>query len=258
MKIGKYILLVPILFTITIQATNIKNYNQAIDIAGKQRALSFKMAMYKAMIGSHLIYKNPSNRLKKSQKSFEEAQKALKIFAKDKAISNALLQVDNDYINMKKILSRNISKKDISKLIDIAVKQKNDANKVVKLLVKKSGIQSSEKIDYAGYLRALSQKIALNYVLYSWIGDNTDMGGKIHKQLSKTIKEMGGIIKKLSLYNDNTKDEQDMILKLKKDYLYFDIIIKSNIATPVMILKKSDNIFSNADKLVKLYKHSIK
>ena len=258
MGIRTYLLTIPILFVFTLHAAEITNYPQAIDMAGKQRALSFKMAMYKAMLESNLNYKNPADRLKKTQHSFEEAQKSLKTFVKDKNILKALSKVDSDYTEMKKILSSDISENEIDKLLNTTLRLKKDANSVVSLLVKKSGIKSSEKIDYAGYLRALSQKTALYYIIHSWTGEESKTGKEIHKELHKTINEMGNIIKKLSSYSDNTRDEKKLIEKLNKDHLYFKIMMDSEISTPVMVLKKSDRIFANADKLVKLYKQTDK
>ncbi len=260
MRIGKCLLIIPILFIFTLHATEITNYPQALDMAGKQRALSFKMAMYKAMLSSQLIYKDPAKGLSESQKSFTDTQKALRAFVKDKTILKALSQVDSDYSEMKKLLSSNISDSDndINRLLNTTLKLKKDANSVVSMLVKKSGIKGSEKIDNAGYIRALSQKIALYYVIHSWIGEESKIGEEVHEELHKTIIKLGKVIDKLTLYPDNNQDEKKLIAKIDKDYLFFKIMMHSEISTPVMVLKKSGRIFLNADKLVNIYKQSEK
>ncbi len=258
MSLRKKSLLIPLFLSISLHSVEINNYPQAIDLAGKQRALSYIMSKYKAMLASKLIYKDPKKLLNESQISFLDTQKALKLFVKDKNILEAIYKVDSDYNNLNKMISANLSEQDIEKFLTLTNTLKDDANSVVDMLVKKSGIKDSEQIGKAGYIRALSQKLSLYYVILSWLGEDRKISKKIHGELHKTINELGKIIKELSAYPNNTKEEKELLNKISKDYLYFKMMMHSEISTPAIVLKKSSRIFSNADKLVNLYKKSNK
>jgi len=135
-----------------------------VNLAGKQRMLSQKMAKDYFYIGKKINRSKAKKELDKSLISFKETQKNLNKSIKDDEIKNLI-----SFVNMSLSEFESISKEDYSLdngtiILDLSESLLEGSDYVVKALTK--GKASNHIINIAGKQRMLSQRIAKYYIAY--------------------------------------------------------------------------------------------
>jgi len=182
-----------LLLVSSLEAVEIKNIGEAIDIAGKQRMFTQRMLKDYGMIGIGVSFGNPQEDLKKTMEEFDLHLKALEEFSKGTQIEKVLKREEGSWKSVKSMLLNKPSKENALKLkesLDNLLKVSND---ITEMFSKKTGDKTGEIINIAGRQRMLSQKMASLYMFKVWGIDNK----VINKELDDSMKLFEDSLKKL-------------------------------------------------------------
>jgi len=239
-----------LLLVSSLEAVEIKNIGEAIDIAGKQRMFTQRMLKDYGMIGIGVSFGNPQEDLKKTMEEFDLHLKALEEFSKGTQIEKVLKREEGSWKSVKSMLLNKPSKENALKLkesLDNLLKVSND---ITEMFSKKTGDKTGEIINIAGRQRMLSQKMASLYMFKVWGIDNK----VINKELDDSMKLFEDSLKKLKNSKLNNDEIKSLLKKVEEDFSFFKIMNRtSNKFIPSLIYKKSNEILKNMDKITKLY-----
>ena len=234
-------------------AVEISNMDAAVNVAGRQRMLSYRIVKDYLMVSMENRYKNPKEDLEKSIALFEASQTALKGYKEDKELQALLAETDKVFEKEKRMVSSSFDKAKEESYLAQANALKAAAHKVVLRLEKLSGKKGAVVIDEAGRLRAVSQKINLLYLLKT-MGDNSSA---IHSNLKKAIGVLKESLDFLAKEGPSGELTDKELKKLKKIQRFYQIMSQSDNFVPTIITKKSDRMVKYANELIALYlKHT--
>jgi len=222
---------------------------ELINLAGKQRMLSQKMAKDYFYIATSSNKSNADKQLEKSLVQFIEAQKILKEKIKDKEILNLIYFVDMSLDEFKYIMKSKYTLDNRIILMDLSESLLEGSDYIVKALSK--NIKSNKIIDMAGKQRMLSQRIAKYYIAYqNGIKDNNTIS-----QMKSSVDEFNKILQKLKQNRSNTPEinrELADISKLWDVVNQFYLNIKKG-GLPKIVYLSTDKITDKMDKVVGMY-----
>ncbi len=249
----KFFLILPLFFIFnpaTLDAIEIKNLSQAINIAGKQRMFTQRMLRNYAMIGMNNNYKNPKEDLKKIINEFETNLNALNQFAKDKDVKLSIKKTKELWKPIKEVLKKDPDIKLAPKLQNDLEKLLKSSDNTTKLFAKLSGKQSGEIINISGRQRMLSQRMASLYMLRVWgVKDK-----EFEKKLNDSMELFNNSLNRLIQYKNNNAKISNLLKKVKNSYMFFEFMSGSSTKfIPSLICKKADDILKDMDTVTKLY-----
>ena len=230
-------------------ATSILGNSNIVDMAGKQRMLSQRIAKNYFYIGNGLNELKAKRQLKNSLVNFEKSQKELIVTIKDKDIQNLISFVNMSLDEFKGIIKEKYSRDNGIIVLDLSESMLEGSDYVVQALNR--GISSNHIIDIAGKERMLSQRIAKYYIAYqNGIKDDNTI-----YQMRESVKEFDTILKELLLYSQNTKEIQQELESVKKMWSVvnkFYLNIKKG-GLPKIVYSTTDKITAKMDNIVNLY-----
>jgi hypothetical protein len=246
----KKIILISVVFGSMIHAIEIANINQAINLSGKQRMYTQRMLKDYAMVGMNNTFANPGEDLNQTIADFEDHLVSLIAFNKDKKTAKALQEVNKKWEAIKQDLSAKPKKENAEKLqlmLDELLKLADEATKDFAL---QSGKKSGEIINISGRQRMLSQRMAGLYMLKVWGVKDPEFKQKLDNSM-KLFKES---LEKLINNDSNTKEINELLTKVKKSFIFFEMMNKSkNRFIPTLIYKKSDDILKDMNEVTIKY-----
>lgn len=239
------------IFSSFVFSLEIKNSIEAINISGKQRMFSQKVLKEYIMIGMNNTFGNPEEEINNTIKQFEEASKALTIFTTNKEIKKQLRISKRLWNTVKKTLTKESSKENVIKLQYNLEKLLVINNDITELFIKDSKTEVGEFINIASKQRMLSQRMASLYMLRVWgVNDNT-----LEQKMTNSMKLFKTSLEKLEQYDKNTKDVKNILVKVKKSFIFFQMMSKSKSKfIPSLIYKKSIEILNDMNSIVIHYK----
>jgi len=248
-QMGRVVIISSILIG-SVEAIEIKNIAEAVNIAGKQRMFTQKMLKDYGMIGIGVSFGNAKEDLKKTISEFEDHLNSLERFTKDSNIKDSLEKQKKLWLDVKDMLLEKPSKDNAIKLQEKLDKLLKVADDTTKLFADKAGEHSGKIINIAGRQRMLSQRMASLYILKAWGINDSEFNKKFDKAM-KLFDDSLDILMKSKL---NNREINTLLGKVNKDFDFFKIMShSSNKFIPSLIYKKSNEILKNMDKITKLY-----
>ena len=222
-----------------------------IDIAGKQRMLSQRIAKDYLYVGKRIATSKADKQLKASLSEFLKIQNELTNLIQDDEIKNLLNFVTLSSNELKEIANKDFTLHNAHLILDLSESMLEGNQYIVDSLKKINQLKEFNILERAAKQRMLSQRIAKYYIAYQ-VGikdDNTVQSMKeTVKQFSKNLE--------LLLTNENNSLEVDR--KLKKIDKLWKIVHKfyNNIekgGLPLIVFNTTDNIAKKMDEVTKLY-----
>ena len=222
---------------------------QMVNLAGRQRMLSQRMAKDYFYVGKKINRSNAQRQLKKSLADFKKTQELLNDSIKDEEIKNmvAFVNLSLDEFIATSSESYNVDNGMI--ILDLSESMLEGSDYIVQALTK--GKPSNKTIDIAGKQRMLSQRIGKYYIAYqAGIKDDNTI-----TQMKDTVKEFGENLNKLLTNKNNTPEIQKELEKVNRMwkivYKFYLNIEKGGL--PIIVFSTTDDITSKMNKVVNMY-----
>ena len=222
---------------------------QMVNLAGRQRMLSQRIAKDYFYAGKNINKSNALKQLKKSLADFKKTQTLLAAEIDDEEIKNLIVFVNMSLDEFIELSGETYSIDNGTIILDLSESMLEGSQYVVQALTK--GKASNEIIDIAGKQRMLSQRIAKYYIAYQAgiKDDNTII------QTKETVKEFDAILKKLIANPTNTIEIKKELAKVNKMwrivYKFYLNIEKGGL--PKIVFSTTDNITKKMNNIVGLY-----
>ncbi len=235
-----------------VSGAEIHNLNEAVNLAGRQRMYTMRMLKDYIMIGEKLAYKDPAGDLKKIKKDFQESHASLVAYVKDPTLSAELKHIGTLWNTVQKMTSEPPKKEQAGVYARGAIDFREKLNTFVDHLARSGGDDRAETIDAAGRLRAVSQALAAVYQLRAWEMPHAD------EAIKKPMKVFRRSLDDLKKAKETQPPMQVLLKELEKIYLFFEVMNQSKVATPTLVIKKTDAMLHKASELTELYVQSTK
>ncbi len=222
-----------------------------IDIAGKQRMLSQRIAKDYIYIGMKIATSKADKELKESLNEFLKIHKELTKLITDSEIKNLLDFVTLSSDELKEIANRDFTPDNAHLILDLTESMLEGNQYIVDSLKKSHNIKESNILEKAAKQRMLSQRIAKYYIAYqAGIKDENTVNS-----MKETVKQFSENLKVL-LANRNNGAEIDNKLKeidklWKIVHKFYNNIEKGGL--PLIVFNTTDNITKKMDEITKLY-----
>ncbi len=222
---------------------------QMINLAGRQRMLSQRMAKDYFYIGKNVNKSNAKKQLKKSLGNFKKTQTLLSKEINDEEIKNLIAFVNMSLDEFVEISGEKYNVDNGTIILDLSESMLEGSEYVVQALTE--GKTSNEIVNIAGKERMLSQRIAKYYIAYQAgiKDDNTIV------QMKETVKEFDTILGKLTTNPTNTIEIKKELAKVNKMwsivYKFYLNIEKGGL--PIIVFSTTDDITKKMNKIVGMY-----
>jgi nitrate/nitrite-specific signal transduction histidine kinase len=222
---------------------------ELINLAGRQRMLSQRMAKDYFYAGKKINKGNALKQLKKSLEDFRKTQDLLSKNIKDEEIKNLIAFVNMSLDEFTAITKEPYSVDNGTIILDLSESMLEGSDYIVQALSK--GKPSNAIIDIAGKQRMLSQRIGKYYIAYqAGIKDDNTI-----TQMKEAVKEFQENLDKLIANKSNTPDIQLELAKVNKMwrivYKFYLNIEKGGL--PIIVFKTTDDITSRMNKITEMY-----
>jgi len=222
-----------------------------IDMAGKQRMLSQRIAKDYLYEGKRVAPSKAHRQLKASMKELLDTHKALVKSINDPDISNLLAFVEMSSEDFEATAKEKFSIDNAQLVIDLSESMLEGSQYVVDSLKKKVKVQESKIVGQAGKQRMLAQRIAKYYIAYqAGIKDKNTID-----QMKSAVKTFTNAHKTLMANQTNTPEinrklnEIDRLWKIV--YKFYLNIEKGGL--PLIVFNTTDDITKKMNEITGLY-----
>ena len=222
-----------------------------IDIAGKQRMLSQRIAKDYLYIGKKVAVSKATKQLKASLNELVLAHKTLMDSINDPEIRNLLSFVELSIEDFKATANEPFNLDNAQLIIDLSESMLEGSQYVVDSLKEKVKIKESAMIGQAGKQRMLAQRIAKYYIAYqAGIKDKNTID-----QMKEAVAEFAKTQKILMANPSNTPEINRQLHKIDKlwkiVYKFYLNIEKGGL--PLIVFNTTDNITKKMNTITGMY-----
>jgi len=222
-----------------------------IDIAGKQRMLSQRIAKDYLYKGADIAVDKSDKQLKKTLKESLYAQNKLKESIKDARVLNLIDFVAMNYEDIASKTKEKFTLDNAQYVLDLSESMLEGNEYVMKSLHKITTAHNSKLVDMTARQSMLSQRIAKYYIAYQ-LGIKDD---NTIKQMNKAVKEFSDTHKTLMNNKTNTPE---ITQKLKKIDRLWNVVHKFYLdiemgGLPLIVFNTTDEISKGMDEIKSLY-----
>lgn len=189
---------------------------EAINVAGRQRMLSQRIAQSYLLVGIHKTSGRGETLLGRSIVEFERNLTTLENYDKLKPLAQSLGVVRKDWNAYKVLVSGPVSKENAKRVLALSNAILKEAHGYVQNLNRFANNATAEIIDISGKQRMLSQRIAKNYLASYW--GVLDDGDK--SQLYQDLAEYESTLKFLETQDVNTQEISEKLAKVSGHFSY--------------------------------------
>jgi len=236
---------------VTTNKAAIADIVKLIDVAGKQRMLSQRIAKDYLYIGKKVAVSKASRQLKASLKELVSAHKVLVDSINDPEIRNLLSFVELSIEDFKTTANEPFNLDNAQLIIDLSESMLEGSQYVVDSLKEKVKVKESAIVGKAGKQRMLAQRIAKYYIAYqAGIKDKNTID-----QMKAAVAEFTEAHKTLMANPSNTPEinrqlnEIDRLWKIV--YKFYLNIEKGGL--PLIVFNTTDNITKKMNKITGMY-----
>ena len=230
-----------------------KSYSklELLNLAGKQRMLSQRIAKDYFYIGKGVNVSKASKQLKDSIQAFNKTQRLLASSIKDEEIQNMLMFVDMSSEEFSSIAMEAYSLDNGALILDLSESMLEGSQYVVDALKQDVKQQVSSIVDIAGRQRMLSQRIAKYYISYqAGIKDKNSI-----TQMQEAVKLFNDSHHKLMANKTNSAEINKALKKVdrlwKIVYKFYLNIEKGGL--PIIVYNTTDDIMKKMNKITQMY-----
>jgi len=225
--------------------------SKLMDIAGKQRMLSQRIAKDYLYVGKKIATSKADKQLKASLSEFLKIHNELSTLITDAEIKNLLDFVALSSNELKETANKDFTLDNAQLILDLTESMLEGNQYIVDSLKKVHKVKESNLLEKAAKQRMLSQRIAKYYIAYqSGIKDENTVNS-----MKDTVKQFS---ENLDLLLKNKNNSVEINKKLKDIDKLWKIVHKfyNNIekgGLPLIVFNTTDNITKKMDEVTKLY-----
>jgi len=252
MKKATLIALVSLSLSVVASASTVASDTvKLIDMAGKQRMLSQRIAKDYMYVGKSIATAKAERQLNRSLKELKEAHTILINSINNPEIKNLLSFVEMSSEDFEATAKEKFTTDNAQLILDLSESMLEGSEYVVTSLKELSNVKASKVVDMAGRQRMLSQRIAKYYIAYqSGIKDKNTV-----EQMRAAVKLFTETHELLMKNKTNTPEinrELNKIDRLWKIVYKFYLNIEKG-GLPLIVFNTTDDISKNMNKITALY-----
>jgi len=222
-----------------------------INIAGKQRMLSQRIAKDYLYVHKNIAMSKTERELKHSLKSFFKSHKLLTEVIKDEEISNLLNFVELSSNDFNQTINRPFSLDNAQLVLDLSESMLEGSQYVVDSLKSSIKVEESKVIEIVGKQRMLAQRIAKYYIAYqTGIKDANTV-----RSMKQSVSEFDKNLNILLINKENTpliSEKINQVNKLWKIvHKFYNNIEKGGL--PLIVFNTTDKITKKMNEITQLY-----
>jgi len=227
------------------------NVTELLNIAGKQRMLSQRIAKDYLYIGKKVAVDKASKQLERSLSTFKKSQQYLEKAINDPEIKNLIAFVNMSEQELESIAQKPFNLDNAQLVLDLSESMLEGSQYIVDSLKANAKVSGSDVLATSGKQRMLAQRIAKYYIAYqSGIKDKNTVD-----QMKTTVKLFDENNKKLINYPGNSSVISN---KLKKINMLWKIVYKFYLniekgGLPFIVFTSTDDITDKMDQITELY-----
>jgi len=244
-----------VLAALTLTCTNVQaavsSFNQAINMAGKQRMLTQRIVKNYILIGMDVDRDNAKEQLMLDIAAFEQQLEDLFQFSKSSEAKSKLQKVKALWAPFRSLAMKKPTREGATRLLKLDDELLSKTDSVVIQLQSESGTKSAKIVNVSGRQRMLTQRIAKYYLSNAWEVRRED--DTSHMELA--VQDFKNAMQELKAYEKNSGAVTKMLNLVDANWAMFERNYSENNGEyiPLLVSISSNTILTTMDKVTDIY-----